>query len=91
MNYKIWNFLFGWDYIYWQNSADNGIARVMKLPDGKVVYWRYKLTKLMDIITDKNQVRWLTCPPKKIRILDTLPTVSITLTKLIFVKKLCEL
>ena len=26
--YKIWNYLFEWDYIAWVNSAGAGIARV---------------------------------------------------------------
>lgn len=63
--YKLKNFLFGWDYIYWANYADNGIARVFKLPDGKVVYWRYKFTNVMDTIYSEEQVRWLTCKPSK--------------------------
>ena len=28
--YKIYKYLFGWDYIHWKNSADYGIARVFK-------------------------------------------------------------
>jgi hypothetical protein len=63
--YKIKNLLFGWDYIQWKNSADSGIARVMKLPDGKIVYWRYRNISYMDEIKEANQVRWLTCPPSK--------------------------
>lgn len=63
--YKLKNFLFGWDYIYWTNYADSGIARVLKLPDGTVVYWRYKFTNVMDTIYSEEQVRWLTCKPSK--------------------------
>jgi len=50
--YKILNFLFGWDYILWQNSADVGIARVYKidLNSNKVFYWRYRLTNVLDEI-----------------------------------------
>ena len=65
MMYNIKNQLFGWDYIYWTNSADSGVAKVRKLPDGRVVYWRYKCTDVMDEITEANQVFWLTCNPKK--------------------------
>lgn len=63
--YRIKNFLFGWDYISWCNGVDYGIARVMKLDDGKVIYWRYKLTNVLDEIKDKDEVYWLTCHPSK--------------------------
>lgn len=63
--YKLKKFLFGWDYINWRNSADSGIARVFKLPDGRVVYWRYRTTTVMDEITKGSQVFWLTCSPSK--------------------------
>ena len=65
MFYKVLNKLFGWNYIYWYNSADQGIARVFVSRDGKVYYWRYKSTKLMDIVTDPKDVVWLTCRPEK--------------------------
>ncbi len=63
--YRIKKLLFGWDYIQWRNTADEGIARVMKLPNGKVVYWRYKITRVMDEIKDPDKVFWLTCKPSK--------------------------
>ena len=65
MMYKIKHFLFGWDYIQWRNTADQGIARVIKLPDGRIVYWKYKSTQLLDEITDRTKVYWLTCKPSK--------------------------
>ena len=65
MSYKIFNFLFDWDYIYWKNSADKGIERVYKTNDNTVYYYRYKLTTVIDIISDKSQVIWLTCMPEK--------------------------
>ena len=65
MIYKLLNKLFGWNYIYWRNSADQGVARVFVSRDGKVYYWRYKTTKVMDIITDPKDVVWLTCHPDK--------------------------
>ena len=61
--YRLKKLLFGWDYIQWKNSAYSGISRVMKLPDGRVVYWRYRVTNVMDEITEAKQVFWLTCPP----------------------------
>lgn len=63
--YKILNKLFGWDYIQWRNSADCGIARVLVDGDGCVYYWRYKSSKLADIIPNKSAVLWLTCSPSK--------------------------
>lgn len=63
--YKLLHKLFGWDYIAWNNSADHGIAKVIVLPDGKICYYRYKSTKLIDIIHEPKQVLWLTCKPEK--------------------------
>ena len=63
--WKIYNKLFGWDYIAWRNTADKGIARVHKEETGRCWYWRYYITKKIDIITDANQVIWLTCVPSK--------------------------
>lgn len=75
--YKIWKYLFGWDYISWDNSADQGIARILKDHKGVVFYWRYKNTRKRDIITDPDQVLWLTCHPTeyldKIRLANTPP------------------
>ena len=63
--YKIFNFLFGWDYIYWKNSAAQGIAKVFKAKDGKVLYFRYRISNLIDEIKKPEQVIWLTCKPSK--------------------------
>ncbi len=65
MKYSILNKIFGWDYVQWRNIAAYGVARVHKTPDEVVWYWRYKNTKLADIIKDKDQVIWLTCKPSK--------------------------
>lgn len=63
--WELWNKLFGWDYIQWRNSAASGIARVKTDGNGVAWYWRYKITNVVDRITDKDQVIWLTCEPKK--------------------------
>ena len=72
--YKLLNKLFGWDYIYWQNSASQGIARVHTSLDGTVFYWRYKSIKLADILYNPNtnylelypaKIIWLTCKQEK--------------------------
>lgn len=65
MMYRLWKFLFGWDYIQWENSIAQGVSRVHTLPDGRTVYWRYKSTKVMDEIKTPDQVFWLTCNPFK--------------------------
>lgn len=57
--------LFGYDYIAWRNSADQGIARVHKDGNGRVWYWRYRVTGVWDVIHEADQVIWLTCAPSK--------------------------
>lgn len=65
--WRLWNFLFGWDYISWKNTADQGIARVYKeeWPTERVFYVRYKITQLIDVINNPEQVVWLTCSSNK--------------------------
>ena len=66
MIWRLFNFIFGWDYVVWQNSADRGIARVQVDSSGKIYYWRYKNTNLADIIHSEKDVKlWLTCKPSK--------------------------
>ena len=65
MIYKLLNKLFGWDYVQWKNFADQGIARVHVDGMRRVFYWRYKVTKVVDIIEDPAKVIWLTCSPDK--------------------------
>ena len=57
--------LFGYDYIQWRNSADQGIARVRVDGMGRAYYWRYEGIKVIDYITDPKAVVWLTCAPSK--------------------------
>ena len=63
--WRIFNYLFGWDYIVWHNSADDGIARIHVDKNGNVFYWRYKLTKVADPIKKASHFLWLTCEPSK--------------------------
>lgn len=65
MMYKLWHKLFGWDYIHWSNSADQGISRLHKDALGNPFYWRYYSIGTLDRITDEKQVTWLTCSPSK--------------------------
>lgn len=63
--YKFLNWFFGWDYIYWENSCDHGVARVRLMPNGTVFFYRYNVTQLIDTIKSADQVLWLTCFPNK--------------------------
>ena len=63
--YKLLNNLFGWDYLYWENSCSSGIARIHVTPDGNTWYYRYKITKLVDQLTQQHinsyNIMFLTC------------------------------
>jgi len=65
--WRLFNWLFGWDYILWQNGCNSGIARVHMSPDGNVWYWRYKITGTVDFLpaNDHRKIIWLTCKPEK--------------------------
>lgn len=63
--YKILHWLFGWDYIAWENSWDEGIAKVHVSANGRVWYWRYRNIAVWDEIKASDQVLWLTCHPDK--------------------------
>ena len=52
----IFNYLFGWDYIGWQNSADQGIARVRMDYEGNPYYFRYTCSSIIDKIETPEQV-----------------------------------
>lgn len=65
MIWKLLHKLFGWDYIVWKNSAHSGIARVYVDRMNRVFYWRYRSTKVLDVIKRPEQVIWLTCSPIK--------------------------
>jgi hypothetical protein len=67
--WKIFNKLFGWDYIHWKNSADRGIARIHVDAEGIAYYWRYKNIDLMDRLDGtRTEITWLTCPPEKYKV-----------------------
>jgi hypothetical protein len=63
--YTLLNKLFGWDYIQWNNSIDQGVARVRKDGRGVIWYWRYRSICCADVIREPQQVLWLTCSPEK--------------------------
>lgn len=64
--WRLLHFLFGWDYVHWSNTADQGIARVYVAADGTVYYWRYRACLIMDRIPDSyTRITWLTCGESK--------------------------
>lgn len=66
MMYKIFHYLFGWDYIHWKDSLGNqGVSRVYKNPEGVPFYWQYKMISCLEKIEIPSQVTWLTCHPSK--------------------------
>ncbi len=65
MIWQALHLLFGWDYVAWRNSADQGVARVRRDGMGRAYYFRYKSTELVDLVADPKHVVWLTCAPEK--------------------------
>ena len=64
------NYIFGWDYILWENSLYTGISRVRKLPNGDIYFLTYgNPTLLNNITTGKGNgevvTEWLTCDKSK--------------------------
>ena len=63
--YKLLHLVFGWDYIHWRSSSDQGVSRVFHAADGTPIYWRYKNTCWLGHIQTAADVTWLTCAPEK--------------------------
>jgi hypothetical protein len=64
--YRLLHRIFGWDYVAWENSCDQGISRINVSANGVVFFWRYKITHVADIIPNERQrLIWLTCSPDK--------------------------
>ena len=63
--WKFWNKLFGWDYIFWNNTADQGIARVYKDGNNNPYYFQYRVLNLIEPIRKESDVIWLTCKSNK--------------------------
>jgi hypothetical protein len=72
--WRLWNILFGWDYVYWRNSCDHGVARLHTTPNGKVWFYRYKITNVIDSVDEyvinkniyiRSNIIFLTCHPSK--------------------------
>lgn len=65
MIWRLLHLAFGWDYVQWANSADQGVARVYLDGRGVCFYWRYRNIGVIDRITSPGQVIWLTCHSSK--------------------------
>jgi len=65
--WRLWNKLFGWDYVAWNNCVANGIAKIFLDGDGNVCFYRYKSTNVIDKVHDYHMtnVIFLTCPRSK--------------------------
>ena len=71
--WKLLSYLLGWDYIYWDNFAASGIARVRLDALGNPYYFRYKAINCIDKIKAPEQVIWLTCHPDKYNLSSAAP------------------
>lgn len=68
--YKLWNYLFGWDYILWENCLYRGVSRLRRLPNGDVYFLAYGNMSCFNNITKGTGngevvVEWLTCDKNK--------------------------
>ena len=62
MMYRLFHKLFGWDYIYWTNLTDQGIARIYVDAENKPYYYRYRIPLVIDPADgSRSMIRWLTC------------------------------
>lgn len=75
--WRLFNFLFGWDYVQLRSTVSAGIARVRVDHSGKAYYYRYAVTRVIDVMTDPKDYIWLTCSPHKYFPADGLNDVDI--------------
>lgn len=64
--WRLWNKLFGWDYIAWQNTCDGRIAKVRRGDD--IYFIQYESTGVVISLTnppDHYKITWLTCLKSK--------------------------
>ena len=64
MFWKLFNIVFGWDYIRWQNSCSSGVARLRISKCCRLHYYEYPF-EYPEFLTDPSAVIWLTCHPSK--------------------------
>lgn len=65
MIYKLLHKLFGWDYVQFEKGMYGGISRVQLDGMKRPWYWRFKSSKIGEIIRKPEDVIWLTCSPDK--------------------------
>jgi hypothetical protein len=64
--YRIFNWLFGWDYVLWNSDWTSGISRVNVSKDGRLWYWtEMPLVYEAKELYNPAKVMWLTCHPTK--------------------------
>lgn len=64
--WRLWNKLFGWDYVYWSHRGHCIISRVKFSGNGKPYFKAYRCGFLHLIDEDSyNELIWLTCKPEK--------------------------
>ena len=61
-NWRLKNYLFGWDYVSYQFGSSSYQSRVRKIPNGDVYY---KHANIKTIINPNTKLIWLTCLPEK--------------------------
>lgn len=65
MLWRLWHWLFGWDYIVWTGPGFIAVSRVFNDGDGRTYYWVSRSACLTHEITAAKDVIWLTCKPSK--------------------------
>ena len=70
MWYKILNYLFGWDYILWQDCLYKGVSKIRQLPNGDYYFLKYGSINCFTRIPKENKetnkvIAWLTCNKDK--------------------------
>lgn len=63
--WRLLNKLFGWDYIYWEDTCARGVARVYKTSGNEPYYYKYKSITLIRKVDNGEVKIWLTCEPSK--------------------------
>jgi len=68
--YKLLNYIFGWDYIIWENCLYKGVARIRTLPNGDHYFLVYGAISNYVPLTENQEndawvIAWLTCDKNK--------------------------
>jgi len=66
--WSIFNKLFGWDYIVWENSCDGAVERIRIDGEGRAYFWQYGkyACNLEGPYRGTTRIAcWLTCAPEK--------------------------